>query len=129
MTGVQTCALPISNDALYNGYYTDAAGNHQKLLINTMVWLAQGAVATTGIKNYSESQTSIALYPNPSNSAITVLTNEIITSAEIISYTGQKIKTEINNSKIDISALNNGCYVLQLITPKGIATKTFIKTN
>ena len=29
-----------SNDVLYNGYITDAAGNHQKLIMNATIWLA-----------------------------------------------------------------------------------------
>lgn len=28
------------NDQLYNGYFTDAAGNHQKLIMNATIWLA-----------------------------------------------------------------------------------------
>ncbi len=31
---------PSSNLTLYNGYFTDAAGNHQRLLMNATIWLA-----------------------------------------------------------------------------------------
>jgi PKD domain len=31
------------NDVLYDGWITDAAGNHEKLIINTTIWLAAGA--------------------------------------------------------------------------------------
>ena len=32
-----------TNDVLYNGYITDASGNHQKLLMNAVIWLVSHA--------------------------------------------------------------------------------------
>ena len=32
-----------NNDVLYNGYITDASGNHQKLLMNAVIWLVSHA--------------------------------------------------------------------------------------
>lgn len=37
-----------ANDQLYNGYITDANGNHQRLLMNITIWLA-GGNSTAGI--------------------------------------------------------------------------------
>ena len=33
-----------TNDALFDGYFTDAAGNHQRLIMNATIWLATPAV-------------------------------------------------------------------------------------
>lgn len=44
-----------SNITLYNGYFTDAAGNHQKLLMNITIWLA-----TTGTVPACNAPTGLA---------------------------------------------------------------------
>lgn len=51
------------NDLLYDGYITDAAGNHQKLLMNAIVWLATNTTMNTSIFNTNE--TAVAIAPNP----------------------------------------------------------------
>jgi hypothetical protein len=56
-----------SNDVLYNGYTQDANGNHQKLLVNIVEWLAASNNTTTGIKNDVFEPESFIIYPNPSN--------------------------------------------------------------
>ena len=33
-----------TNDGLFNGYFTDAAGNHQRLLMNATIWLATTSI-------------------------------------------------------------------------------------
>ena len=117
------------NDVLYNGYFTDAAGNHQKLLINTVIWLATSSNVATSITENSKNDYSIILAPNPVNESINLITNETIKSVEIISYLGEKINSEIVDSKIDIHSLTAGCYVLRIFTDKGIINKYFIKAN
>lgn len=116
-------------DVLYNGYYTDASGNHQKLLINTMVWLAQGSGSATGISENSKNNFSVVLFPNPSNGLVNIITKETILSVEIISYLGQKIDIEIVDSKIDTKNLIDGCYVFRIYTDNGVISKTFIKSD
>lgn len=37
---------PSGNITLYNGYFTDAAGNHQRLLMNATIWLATSNATT-----------------------------------------------------------------------------------
>lgn len=58
------------NDVLYNGYTLDAAGNHQRLLMNATIWLAEGA-CTTGVQNLAEEKL-LEVYPNPSKGAFSV---------------------------------------------------------
>lgn len=118
-----------SNDVLYNGYFTDAAGNHQKLLINTVIWLATSGSVATSIIEKSQNEFSVILSPNPVNESINLITNETIKSVEIISYLGTKIDIDVIDSKIDIHSLVAGCYVLRVFTDKGVINKSFIKIN
>jgi hypothetical protein len=50
------------NDALYDGWITDAAGNHEKLIVNTTIWLAGNIV--TGLTDKSNSSFRFN-YTNP----------------------------------------------------------------
>lgn len=117
------------NDVLYNGYFADAAGNHQKLLINTVIWLATGSSVATSITENSLNDFSIILYPNPAKDELNIITKETIKSIEIISYLGQKIEAEMINSKVDTHMLSEGYYVLRILTDNGIINKTFIKAK
>ncbi len=55
------------NDQLYNGYFVDANGNHQRLLMNTTIWLV-GNIAT-GISDGSAIKDFLP-YPNPASDMI-----------------------------------------------------------
>ncbi len=118
-----------SNDVLYNGYFTDAAGNHQKLLINTVIWLATSPSVATAVEEKSKNDYSIVLYPNPSSNSLNIITSETIESIEIISYLGQKLNVDSVDSTIDISELKEGYYIMRIKTEKEVITKTFIKTH
>ncbi len=117
------------NDVLYNGYFTDASGNHQKLLINTMVWLAQGALPATAITEQSQNNYSLVLFPNPATNFVNILTNKTVKSVEIINYLGQKIDGDIVDLKINTQNLSVGRYIFIINTDKEVIYKTFIKTN
>jgi len=52
-----------SGDTLYDGYITDANGNHQKLLMNAIIWLA--TANPLGIKNPDVMNTNFTIAPNP----------------------------------------------------------------
>ncbi len=51
------------NDVLYDGYITDAGGNHQKLLMNATIWLATNSTMSTN--SIETLNPSIAIAPNP----------------------------------------------------------------
>jgi hypothetical protein len=116
-----------TNDVLYDGYIADANGNHRKLLINTMIWLATNSTITTTILESSQNDYDVVIYPNPANDAISLITMENIRSVEIITYLGTIINATVVDSKIDVHALSKGCYVLRIFTDKEIINKTFIK--
>lgn len=117
------------NDALYDGYIGDAAGNHQKLLINTMIWLATSSSIATSITENYQNNYEVVIYPNPASEVINLICTAPIRSVEIISYLGTKLNAIMTDSKIDIHVLHAGCYVLRIFTDNGIINKSFIKAN
>ena len=48
-----------SGDALYNGWTTDAAGNHERLIMNASIWLASGSTTPSAPTATSVAATSI----------------------------------------------------------------------
>ena len=93
-----------------------------------MIWLAAGSI-NTDINEVSQNDYSVLLYPIPAKDYINLITKEKITAVELFSYIGQKLYTEIVDSKIDIHSLINGYYIIRFYTEKGIITKWFVKTN
>ncbi len=66
------------------------------------------------------------VYPNPSTSALTIQTNEIIESVSIYNSLGSLIQTESKTS-FSVEKLSVGIYTLQIKTIKGIGVVRFIK--
>ena len=52
-----------SGDTLYDGYITDANGNHQKLLMNAIIWLA--TTSPLGIEDTGLTEVKFTIAPNP----------------------------------------------------------------
>lgn len=50
-----------SNDALFDGYIADAAGNHRKLLMNITIWLATATNTSTPVANFTASPLTVCL--------------------------------------------------------------------
>ncbi len=117
-----------SNDDLYDGYFTDAAGNHQRMLINTMTWLASTGSIATSIAT-TDQDNSLALFPNPANDAISLITTVPIQAVEVFSTLGDKMNISLTDSKIDIQALPAGYYVVRVLTDSRIISKSFIKVD
>ena len=70
-------------------------------------------------------QEAIKIYPNPTNSTVTIDGLEI---AEVMVYNalGQLVK-ETKENVIDLSEQEAGTYILKVITPSGVVTKQIIK--
>jgi hypothetical protein len=59
---------------------------------------------------------SVTIYPNPSNDYITILTKSELKNVEIYNMLGQSINKKISaDSRIDISTLPNGNYIIKTI--------------
>lgn len=70
----------------------------------------------------------IAIYPNPTSSQLTILSNQTINELTIIDIAGKIIMvTKDNTNTINVADLSDGIYFIQLITENRTITKKFIK--
>lgn len=78
-------------------------------------------------------ENSFSLYPNPANASIAIGLKDGITVKDISIYNtlGQLVKAvdavENTSFSVDISDLNSGIYLIQIVSDKGKATKKFVK--
>ena len=84
----------------------------------------------TDIKDIQDFVSSV--YPNPVTNNLIITTTESIgqTKVSIYSMTGKLIYTtevDKNQTKIDMSKFDKGCYILNISAPKGIKTYKIIK--
>ena len=126
-----------SGNSLYPGYFGDANGNHQLLLMNATIWLATPSI-TTGIKSIETRKSDFQLYPNPvSDGKLHVnysLNNSSNTKIQLFDATGKNVKTiaasdvsaDSQNELVDVSDLRSGIYLCRLSTGKETITKTVI---
>lgn len=123
-----------SNDVLYNGYTGDASGNHQKLLVNAIIWLA--TPNPLAIANFGGETSNFTISPNPVINDQLVLygnRNEAL-SATIAVYnaTGQLIRsselapTQEGKEYLSLSGLTNGVYWCRITSGSKTETHTFL---
>ncbi|NJM14609.1 MAG: T9SS type A sorting domain-containing protein [Bacteroidales bacterium] len=66
------------------------------------------------------SDLGISVYPNPVGSQLNISAKENLRSLEIINMTGTSIKSYVNvDSKIDVSDLTKGLYIIKVTTATG----------
>ena len=71
---------------------------------------------------------TFTIFPNPTNSLLTLQTDEEITSITIYNTIGETCSFKPLSAKsIDISGLSSGVYYLEVKTAKGLAHKKFVK--
>lgn len=74
-----------------------------------------------------DSAATVRIYPNPADNVLNINSSEAIESVEILNLSGQKLSFS-KESKINVSLLPKGTYVIKVITASGkIATQKFIK--
>jgi hypothetical protein len=122
-----------TGDVLYNGYITDAAGNHQKLLMNAMIWLATTSLATT---SFDPQAMTLAISPNPiqgKNLHLYYQTTSSTATFMVYDSLGRLVKTtplasvtETTHETIDCSGLHSGIYFGKLADDKNSKTIKFI---
>ncbi len=118
-----------SGDILYTGYTGDAAGNHQKLLMNGMIWLMTTATASTNENSFDASHFTIAPNPTQDKQLHFTFTLDEVQSTTIALYDtlGRIVKetplnqlnSGLNYQTIDASNLESGLYICKLSTPSG----------
>ncbi len=128
-TGNPTCTL-------YNGYWADASGNHQLLLMNITIWLADstpGTVSHVAVEDVKAEMPVITVSPNPStNGVIAVATSADISNATITitGITGnvvmQKAVALLKNDEQATFKLNPGFYLVKVATGNSVQTSRVI---
>ncbi|MCC2590138.1 T9SS type A sorting domain-containing protein [Chryseobacterium sp. MFBS3-17] len=69
----------------------------------------------------------VSIYPNPVTDVLHIKTKDRIKSAAIYDMSGKKINVRVKDSQIDVSALQNGNYIITVQTDKGEFSDKFIK--
>ena len=116
-----------TGDTLYTGYTGDAGGNHQKLLMNGMIWLMTSTLATNDFESDSNHFT---IAPNPTQDKqihFSFSLDEVQnTTVLLIDTLGRTVKemvlndqltSGINYQTIDASDLQAGLYICKFSTP------------
>ncbi|MDX2189036.1 MAG: T9SS type A sorting domain-containing protein [Bacteroidota bacterium] len=84
---------------------------------------------STGINSGSSSELNI--YPNPATEELNVVySNQSISSIQIFDLYGKLVSesgASEGNSKLSLSGLASGTYIIQVNTPSGVARKRFMK--
>ncbi|MCO5232021.1 MAG: T9SS type A sorting domain-containing protein [Chitinophagales bacterium] len=84
------------------------------------------ASTSTGIKNLSLNNTTMLLYPNPTNSLVNIKTEHAIEKVQIFDALGKLVQTE-TTKEFSIERLQRGVYLVQIITERGVVAKQIIK--
>jgi hypothetical protein len=115
-------AYPMGCTSTYNPRYSESSGVYE---YETDEQQEEG-ISLVRLTN------KIVIYPNPTNSTITVSTDGgKIRSLEIVSLDGKlimSVKVDDAKREIDVSQLSNGMYLLSVVTSEGkLLTSKFIK--
>ena len=106
-----------TNDGLYNGYFTDAAGNHQRLLMNATIWLATSSTVN-GVSNNENENRELTIFPNPSDGKFNLRMSRLENvQIEIYNIYGECVRQEIlkfANTSIDLSSASKGIYFIKV---------------
>jgi len=110
-TGNPTCTL-------YNGYWSDAAGNHRLLIMNATIWLAYEG--TTAITETGVAETKVTVYPNPATGPVNIACSAPLSNVTIsvFSITGALISehklASLDGGWILDDKLTSGTYILKI---------------
>lgn len=77
-----------------------------------------------------EKQIEVSIYPNPAENLLHVVSNQWIEKVVVVDLMGKEILTQNMNNvamDLDLSALNSGTYLLQMISNDQVSTKRFVK--
>lgn len=112
-----------TGDTLYTGYTVDASGNHQKLLMNGMIWLMTSSLNNTENK-FDSTHFSIAQNPVQNKQLHFTFTLDEIqnTTVSLFDTVGRLVKeyqlnglnSGLNYQSVDASNLESGLYIFKL---------------
>lgn len=82
---------------------------------------------TIGIAEIKAEDIVAKVYPNPVSNALNVETMEKVEDIILYDVLGKEVLRTTKTNNIDVSNLNNGLYILKLITEKGIGEYKIVK--
>jgi hypothetical protein len=119
-----------TNETLVVG---DAVANRADIFFDYNFPIDTGLANTVfqTLSNYVfEVDSSIAVYPNPATTEVTVQSNNNIKSIQLYDVQGRIIKTSLTDtleSKLDVSSYGSGIYFIKIITEKGMQVQKLLK--
>lgn len=117
-----------TGDTLYDGYITDAAGNHRPLLLNATIWLATNN-SSLDATDIVKPEINIDVYPNPTTDFVNIRgenSNEVFT-VNIMDSTGKLIFNQKISNKLDFRNYEKGMYYVVIKSDKGFKSFKIIK--
>ncbi|MEI7509018.1 MAG: T9SS type A sorting domain-containing protein [Flavobacterium sp.] len=117
-----------SGDILYNGYTSDASGNHRILLVNAIIWMMTPNLTTN---DFELNTNYFTIAPNPSQDKqihfLCTLGDVQDATVELIDTLGRTVKSKvlsqlsvgINYQTVDATDLQAGLYICKLSTANG----------
>lgn len=82
---------------------------------------------TLSIDDFNSIDTSISVFPNPTNNYFEIASKETLSKVEIYSLQGQAIKSFTPQNQYDISDLSSGIYLVKIQANNNEITKRIIK--
>jgi Secretion system C-terminal sorting domain len=129
-----------SGNNLFPGYFGDANGNHQLLLMNATIWLATPSLST-GINTIKEAKSGFIATPSiVTNGTLHInytLSKSNNSQLQLIDATGKVVLSKTitaenaneNSETIGVSSLAGGIYLCKLTSGNTATTKTIIIRN
>lgn len=85
-------------------------------------WFIDNVAVTGTLSNVDFESTNNNVFPNPTTGIVTIQHNETLESVKVIGLLGNVVKSFSNTNTIDLSDLNSGTYMLNIITESGKTT-------
>lgn len=124
---------PSSGTFKYNGNLcisTSVPNSENDIDIDNDSWCQLQSFEPVGIRELTQMDNSIKLFPNPSQNYFMIEADNKLTKIEIINAAGELIHTELPDKqelKIDTQVWPKGIYFVKLKTEQGITLKKWVK--
>jgi hypothetical protein len=128
-----------SGNTLYDGYWTDAAGNHRPLLMNATIWLATSKPATgTAVDEIEANALDLNVFPTPVKDGKLYVSFSSIDekpfSVQLIDLQGKILMEKslfissvgLQSATVDISTVKPGAYLLKISNSTVVVTKKIV---
>ena len=104
------------------------AWKYQSTDTTNSTWEVDNISITAGNGIANTTVNNLSIYPNPAQNTVIVSGVENISNVQVISLDGKVVLNEqTNNNRIDVSSVNNGMYILRVISGNQVYTTRFVK--